>query len=277
MAIDTTKVTAVVTAADGRYVKKEAGKGLSTEDFTTAEKTKLAGLSNTTVDSSFVADSVNPVQSKVIKEALDLKANAAGLATVATTGSYNDLTDAPTIDELGGIVDVVKQVTAETGFAATYVVKQNGSQVGSKINIPKDFLVRSATMGTVSTADSPQQGFAVGDKYLDFVVNTANDDETPQHIYINVKDLIDTYTADESTITLSNGQFAVKAGGIGTTQLSSSVQTSLGYADAFNASAAAGITSTDISNWNAKSDLTTSDVETTVEAYLTALAAALGQ
>lgn len=277
MAIDTTKVTAVVTAADARYVKKEAGKGLSTEDFTTAEKTKLAGLANTTVDSSFIANSTNPVQSQVIQDALDLKADAADLATVATTGSYDDLTDAPTIDELGGIVDVQKQATAETGFAATYVVKQNGSQVGSKINIPKDFLVRSASMGTVSTADSPQQGFAVGDKYLDFVVNTADDDETPQHIYINVKDLIDTYTADESTITLSNGQFAVKAGGIGTTQLSSSVQTSLGYADAFNASAAAGITSTDITNWNAKSELTTSDVETTVEAYLTALATALGQ
>lgn len=277
MAIDTTKVTAVVTAADARYVKKEAGKGLSTEDFTTAEKTKLAGLANTTVDSSFIANSTNPVQSQVIQDALDLKADAADLATVATTGSYDDLTDAPTIDELGGIVDVQKQATAETGFAATYVVKQNGSQVGSKINIPKDFLVRSASMGTVSTADSPQQGFAVGDKYLDFVVNTADDDETPQHIYINVKDLIDTYTADESTITLSNGQFAVKAGGIGTTQLSSSVQTSLGYADAFNASAAAGITATDITNWNAKSELTTSDVETTVEAYLTALATALGQ
>lgn len=277
MAIDTTKVTAVVTAADARYVRKEAGKGLSTEDFTTAEKTKLAGLANTTVDSSFVANSTNPVQSAVIQTALEAKADVSDLATVATTGSYDDLVDAPTIDELGGIVDVAKQATAETGFAATYVVKQNGSQVGSKINIPKDFLVRSASMGTVSTANSPQQGFAVGDKYLDFVVNTADDDETPQHIYINVKDLIDTYTADESTITLSNGQFAVKAGGIGTTQLSSSVQTSLGYADAFNASAAAGITATDISNWNAKSDLTTSDVETTVEAYLTALATALGQ
>ena len=90
MAIDTTKVTAVVTAADARYVKKEAGKGLSTEDFTTAEKTKLAGLANTTVDSSFVTNSTNPVQSKVIQDALDLKADAADLATVATTGSYDD-------------------------------------------------------------------------------------------------------------------------------------------------------------------------------------------
>lgn len=277
MAIDTTKVTAVVTAADARYVKKEAGKGLSTEDFTTAEKTKLAGLANTTVDSSFIADSVNPVQSKVIKEALDLKANAADLATVATSGSYDDLTDKPTLSDLSGVVAVEKQATAETGFAATYVVKQGGSQVGSKINIPKDFLVKSASMGTVSTADSPQEGFAVGDKYLDFVINTVEGDETPQHIYINVKDLVDTYTADNSTLTLTDGQFAVKAGGIGTTQLASSVVTSLGYADAFNASAAAGITSTDISNWNAKSELTIGDVESKVEEYLTSLATALGQ
>jgi len=277
MAIDTTKVTAVVTAADARYVKKEAGKGLSTEDFTTEEKTKLAGLTNTTVDSSFIANSVNPVQSKVIKEALDLKANAADLATVATSGSYNDLTNKPTLSDLSGVVAVEKQATSETGFAATYVVKQGGSQVGSKINIPKDFLVKSASMNTVSTADSPQEGFAVGDKYLDFVINTVEGDETPQHIYINVKDLVDTYTADNSTLTLTDGQFAVKAGGIGTTQLASSVVTSLGYADAFNASAAAGITSTDIANWNAKSELTITDVESKVEEYLTSLATALGQ
>ena len=277
MAIDTTKVTAVVTAADARYVKKEAGKGLSTEDFTTAEKTKLAGLANTTVDSSFVADSTNPVESQVIQDALDLKADISDLATVATSGSYDDLTDKPTLSDLSGVVAVEKQATAETGFAATYVVKQGGSQVGSKINITKDFLVKSASMGTVSTADSPQQGFAVGDKYLDFVINTVEGDETPQHIYINVKDLVDTYTADNSTLTLTDGQFAVKAGGIGTTQLASSVVTSLGYADAFNASAAAGITSTDITNWNAKSELTIGDVEEKVEAYLTALATALGQ
>lgn len=32
------------TAADGKFVAKEAGKGLSTEDYTTAEKTKLGGI-----------------------------------------------------------------------------------------------------------------------------------------------------------------------------------------------------------------------------------------
>ena len=44
MAIDETKINAIVIAADSRYVKKEAGKLLSSNDFTDAEKTKLAGL-----------------------------------------------------------------------------------------------------------------------------------------------------------------------------------------------------------------------------------------
>ena len=48
-------------------------------------------------------------------------------------------------------VTVVEQSTAESGFAKTYVVKQNGVQVGSKINIPKDFLVKSASVQQAQT------------------------------------------------------------------------------------------------------------------------------
>ena len=39
-------------------------------------------------------------------------------------------------------VTVEKQASAETGYAHTYVIKQNNVQVGQKINIPKDFLVK---------------------------------------------------------------------------------------------------------------------------------------
>ena len=35
---------------------------------------------------------------------------------------------------------VEKQATPDSGFAASYIVKQNGEQVGTKINIPKDLL-----------------------------------------------------------------------------------------------------------------------------------------
>lgn len=277
MAIDENKINAFVVASDSRYVKKVVGKGLSTNDFTDAEKSKLAGLSNTVVDSALDSTSTNPVQNKKVKEALDLKANASDLATVATTGDYSDLINTPTIEDFGGVVSVEKQQTADAGFISTYVVKQNNVQVGSKINIPKDFLVKSASVEVVETADSPVSGYEVGDTYIDFVVNTRDNDESAEHLYLLVNDLIDTYEADESTITLSNNEFAVKDGGITSTQLASAINTSLGYADEWHTSPAHGITSNDITTWNNKSDLEESDIEDVVEDYLTALTTALGQ
>lgn len=60
------------------FVAKEEGKGLSTNDYTTAEKTKLAGIAEgankVEVDSSLSATSTNPVQNKVVKAELDRKA-----------------------------------------------------------------------------------------------------------------------------------------------------------------------------------------------------------
>lgn len=277
MAIDETKINAIVIAADSRYVKKEAGKGLSTNDFTNAEKTKLAGLENTVVDSSLDTTSTNPVQNKKVAEALNTKADTASLATVATSGSYDDLTDTPTISELGGEISVEKQVSPDSNYSATYVIKQNGVQVGSKINVPKDFLVKGASVETVDTADSPVSGYEIGDKYIDFVINTVDNDETAQHLYLLVTDLVDVYNADESTITLANNTFSIKTGGVTLSHLATSVQTSLGYANDWNNSPAKNITSTDITNWNAKSDLTEEDVEDTVEAYLDAITTALGQ
>lgn len=49
------------------------------------------------VDSTLSASSENPVQNKVIDTALGAKANTADLSTVATSGSYSDLSDKPTI------------------------------------------------------------------------------------------------------------------------------------------------------------------------------------
>ena len=128
-------------------------------------------------------------------------------ATTAVTAS-----DLPAHTHSDYEITVEKQGTAETGYAHTYVIKQNNVQVGQKINIPKDFLVKSATLETCATANSPQNGLAVGDKYIDFVVNTTDNTGTDQHIYLNVKDLVDVYTADESTLTLSNGVFSIKSG-----------------------------------------------------------------
>lgn len=64
-------------------VDKVTGKGLSTNDYTTAEKNKLAGIATgatkVTVDSSLSSTSTNPVQNKVINSALSGKATTTAL------------------------------------------------------------------------------------------------------------------------------------------------------------------------------------------------------
>ena len=55
------------------------------------------GGGTVTVDSALSDTSENPVQNRVITLALADKADASGLSTVATTGSYDDLSDKPTI------------------------------------------------------------------------------------------------------------------------------------------------------------------------------------
>lgn len=119
---------------------------------------------------------------------------------------------------------VAQQAQAETGFLATYTL-QSSADAGStwadvsgaaKINIPKDFLVKSVSLETVTVADTPVAGYQVGDKYIDFVVNTVQGDEQATHLYLLVSDLIDVYTAGNG-IDITSGAISVvakTAGGI---------------------------------------------------------------
>jgi hypothetical protein len=80
--------SATVATQIGNKVDKENGKGLSTNDYTTAEKNKLAGI----------AEGAN----KYIHPDTHPASMITGLSKVATSGSYNDLTDKPTIPSGGG-------------------------------------------------------------------------------------------------------------------------------------------------------------------------------
>lgn len=79
-------------------VDKVNGKGLSTEDYTSAEKTKLSGIetgaTKTVIDSALSGTSENPVQNKVIKSALDGKADDSDLNNYILTSKI--LTDIDT-------------------------------------------------------------------------------------------------------------------------------------------------------------------------------------
>lgn len=293
MAVDTTIVTAFVNALKAKFILKSnkvASWSSSTSDDNVPSeklvkasldekisKSQTAGLvkNDGTIDTTTYLSEHQDLSDYIEKsETAGLVKNDGTIDTTQYLSSHQSLSD------VAGIIDVEKQQTAESGYAATYVIKQGSSssksQVGVKINIPKDFLVKSGELKTATSADLTTlgSGYEAGDKYIDFVVNTKEGDGTDEHIYINVKDLVEdtTYDADDSTIELGNNNvFNVKAGGITTTELASSIVTSLGYADDFHSSPAASIETSDINAWNAKSELTTSDVDSQIEAALTAV------
>ena len=119
----------VKSALDGK-VDTVSGKGLSTEDYTTAEKTKLAGIAEgataTTVDSALSATSENPVQNKVVKSALDSKVD-----TVSGKGlSTNDYTDAEKT-KLAGIAEGANAYTLPAATTTTL----GGVIVGTNLSV----------------------------------------------------------------------------------------------------------------------------------------------
>ena len=92
----------------------------------------------------------------------------------------------------------VQEVATETGYLKSYQLTKDNVAVGAKINIPKDFLVKSASVATVETADTPYAGAVVGDKYIDFVINVKSGTATDEHLYLPVNDLVDVYTAQQN-------------------------------------------------------------------------------
>lgn len=107
---------------------------------------------------------------------------------------------APAIRELKGKIDAISvpdysviETTVTEGYSKTYSLTKDGTEVGVKINIPKDLVVNKGNVKVVATAGTPYEGAVVGDKYLDIELN----DPTKDHIYIPVKELVDVYTAGD--------------------------------------------------------------------------------
>jgi len=104
---------------------------------------------------------------------------------------------------------IEKQAVPEDGFATSYKLKKTvdgtSTYLGDIINIAKDMVLQGATLKTVTEVDVPYAGAAIGDPYIDMVFN----DATQSHIYIPVKELVDTYTAG-SGIEIVDSNISVK-------------------------------------------------------------------
>ena len=143
----------VINSALAGKVNTESGKGLSTNDFTTAEKNKLAGIASgataVTVDSALSTTSTNPVQNKVINSAL-----AGKVDTVSGKGlSTNDYTTADK-NKLSGIANGAQANVIES-------VKVNGTAltITSKavdVTVPTQLSELTNDAGYITSTDIPE-------------------------------------------------------------------------------------------------------------------------
>lgn len=103
----------VITNALNNKVDKETGKGLSTNDFTTAEKNKLAGIQ------AGAEQNVQADWNEADTTADDYIKNKPTLSAVATSGDYDDLTNKPTIPTVNdGTLTIQKNGTTIDTFTA---------------------------------------------------------------------------------------------------------------------------------------------------------------
>lgn len=192
----------------------------STDDEYPSALCVYDAIDNEATRISNIEDSINDLGNMAFRDTLAEVAGSSDIIDILEqdgyslfSGDYDDLDNKPTIpsktsqltNDSGFLtshqsldsktVTVEKLATATSGYLSSYVVKQNGVQVGNTINIPKDFLVKSGSVKTVSTANNPVSGYSVGDKYIDLVINVQEGTSTDSHIYILVSDLIDTPVA----------------------------------------------------------------------------------
>lgn len=126
--------TAATNDAKGQKIDTTYEKIVDASNVHTSLQNSINSLSTgkqdkLTFDSTPTADSPNPVTSGGVKTALDKKADTSSLKTVATSGSYNDLTDRPTIPT------VPTKVSAFTNDAGYLTAHQSLSNYYTKTQV----------------------------------------------------------------------------------------------------------------------------------------------
>jgi hypothetical protein len=125
-----------------------------------------------------------------------------------------------------GTVTLTTADTPTEGYLKTYVLSQYTKEIG-KIDIPKDLVVESGTV--VTDPEGQDKG-----TYIKLVIANQTDP-----IYINVKDLVDIYTAAKNATQIQlavnvNNEISatIVAGSVGTTELADNAVTTAKIADA---------------------------------------------
>ena len=194
-------VPAITVDAAGHITNVEA-KTITAEAIGAATKEEVEAAQNAATAAQASADAKVASVTATANGGIDI----GGTKTAPTVGIKLDPTqgNAATLGAAGLMVtipevaipeySIVKLGTATEGYIATYQLQKDGVQVGANIDIPKDYLVKSAEIKT-STGEGDPSGLPSGSKYIDFVINTKVGTGEESHIYLDVQSLVDVYTA----------------------------------------------------------------------------------
>lgn len=160
--------TATQTALDGKVAKVTSSSKVYATD-SSGNQTSLSYTDSNTASTVVMRDSssqVNVAQTptanthatskKYVDDGLALKANSSALATVATSGSYSDLSGTPslaTVATSGSYSDLTNKPTVDQTYSGTSSNAQSGKAVASAISSAISSVYKPA--GTVAFASLP--------------------------------------------------------------------------------------------------------------------------
>lgn len=215
-------------AVDNEYVSQVSqSKGKITVG---RKKLPVHGLEDNAIENQFVTglniqDGVIKADRSGITTAQVGRTATTALSSTTAEGALIELNNKITAASNSAVV-TVSDTTASSGMLKTYSIKQGGNEVG-KIDIPKDFLVKSGSVvkGTFA-GNAFTENTNGNDTAIKLVINSA-DDKTGNgdSIYINVHDLVDIYTGSAGdTVDVTVNGYNISAA------LSTSAQSKLDHA-----------------------------------------------
>ena len=133
----------------------------------------------------------------------------AGTTAVTVQAAIKELKSGITSLNTDSVVTLEQDATATTGMLKTYSLYQGdisdstkkAAALVGKIDIPKDFLVKSGKIVTISSnvdSDSDATSGLSDGTYIKLVINSKDGDDSDSKIYINVANLVDVYTAAQN-------------------------------------------------------------------------------